>query len=55
MVFLIALFRVKTVNLSELATAFLGLAKPESHYKRRQRFFHAFVMDYAVIAQLVGA
>ena len=53
--FLIALFRVKTVNLSELATAFPGLAKPESQYKRQQRFFRAFEMDYAVIAQLVVA
>ena len=53
--FLIALFRVKTVNLSELATAFPGLAKPESHYKRQQRFFRAFEMDYAVITQLVVA
>ena len=53
--FLIALFRVKTVNLSELAAAFPGLAQPESQYKRQQRFFRAFEMDYAVIAQLVVA
>ena len=53
--FLIALFRAKTVNLSELATAFPGLAKPESHYKRQQRFFRGFELDYAVIAYLVVA
>ncbi|MEM8501911.1 MAG: IS4 family transposase [Cyanobacteria bacterium P01_D01_bin.1] len=53
--FLIALFKAKTVNLSELATAFPGLAKPESHYKRQQRFFRAFELDYAVIARLVVA
>lgn len=53
--FIIALFRVKTVNLSELATAFPGAAKPDSHYKRQQRFFRAFEMDYAVIAKLVVA
>ena len=53
--FLIALFRVKTVNLSELATAFPGLAKPESQYKRQQRFFRSFEIDYGVIAQLVVA
>ena len=53
--FLIALFRAKTVNLSELATAFPGAAKPASHYKRQQRFFRAFEVDYAVIAQLVVA
>ena len=32
--FLVALFRVKTVNLSELATAFVGKAKTESNSKR---------------------
>lgn len=36
--FLIALLRVKTVNLSELATGFSGRAKPASNYKRLQRF-----------------
>lgn len=38
-----------------MATAFPGLAKPESQYKRQQRFFRAFEIDYAVIAQLVVA
>lgn len=51
--FIIALFRRKTVNLSELAVAFPGRAKPESHYKRQQRFFRAFELDYATIAKLV--
>lgn len=51
--FIIALFRVKTVSLSELAQALSGLAKPESHYKRQQRFFRAFELDYTVIAKLV--
>lgn len=35
--FLIALFRVKTVNLAEVATAFSGKAQIDSHYKRLQR------------------
>ena len=35
--FLIALFRAKTVNLSELATAFPGLANPASNFTRQQR------------------
>jgi hypothetical protein len=39
---LIALFRVKTVNLAELATAFVGRAKTEPNYKRLQRFFGEF-------------
>ena len=51
--FIIALFRVRTVNLSELAGAFPGLAKRESKYKRQQRFFRFFTLDYEVIAKLV--
>lgn len=51
--FIIALFRRKTVNLSELSVAFPGQAKPDSHYKRQQRFFRAFELDYGVIAKLV--
>jgi hypothetical protein len=51
--FLIALFRVKTVNLSELATAFTGKAKTESNYKRLQRFFAHFELDYYRIAHFV--
>ena len=37
--FLMALLRVKTVNFTELATAFGGKAQTDSHYKRLQRFF----------------
>lgn len=51
--FLIALFRVKTVNLTELATGFMGKAKTESHYKRLQRFLGKFEMDYYSIARFV--
>jgi len=32
--FLIALFRVKTVNLAEIATGFEGKAETDSNYKR---------------------
>jgi len=51
--FLIALFRVKTINLSELAVGFVGKAKAESHYKRLQRFFREFEVDYSEIAKMV--
>ena len=51
--FLIALLRVKTVNFSELATGFCGKAQTDSHYKRLQRFFRHYEMDYAEIAQAV--
>jgi hypothetical protein len=37
--FLLALLKVKTVNLKELAVGFEGNALIESHYKRLQRFF----------------
>lgn len=51
--FLIALFRVKTVNLAELATGFCGNAHTDSHYKRLQRFFADFELDYSGIAYTV--
>jgi len=51
--FLIALFRVKTVNLSELSTGFMGKAKAESNYKRLQRFLREFEIDYYTLAKLV--
>lgn len=53
--FLIALLRVKTVNLAELATGFVGRAQTDSHYKRLQRFFRTFEINYYVIAKLVVA
>jgi hypothetical protein len=51
--FLIALFRVKTVNLTELASAFMGKAKTASNYKRWQRFLKEFELDYYSLARLV--
>lgn len=51
--FLVALFRVKTVNLAEVATGFAGRAKVTSNYKRIQRFLRSFEIDYGQIAQLV--
>lgn len=53
--FLIALLRVKTVNLAEIATGFRTYAQTESSYKRLQRFFRNFDLDYAAIAQVVVA
>jgi Transposase DDE domain len=52
--FLVALFRVKTVNLSELAVGFIGKAQTASHYKRLQRFFGEFEFDYYQVARLVA-
>ena len=51
--FIIALFKVKTVNLAELATAFNGRVKPESSYKRLQRFLRGFELNFPQLARLV--
>ena len=51
--FLIALFRVKTVNLVELSIGFKSKAKQESSYKRLQRFLREFEIDYYSMAKLV--
>ena len=50
---LIALFAVRTVNLSEIAVAFSSKAEKNSRYKRLQRFFAQFKMDYTLIARLI--
>lgn len=52
---IIALFKVKTVNFQELATAFSGSAQVESHYRRIQRFFKEVTMQPEVVARLVVA
>ena len=51
--FLLALFVVRTVNLAEIATAFSARAKPQSSYRRLQRFFQQFAIDYTQVAPLV--
>lgn len=53
--FLMALLRVKTVNLAELATGFRNHALIESNYRRLRRFFQNFDLDYAAIAKIVVA
>ena len=53
--FLIALIRVKTINLAQLATGFRSEAKTQSSYKRLQRFFSKFDLDYASIAKVIVA
>ncbi len=47
---LLALFAVKTVNLSEIAVAFASEAEISSRYKRLQRFFAQFKFDYSQVA-----
>lgn len=50
---LLALFVVRTVNLSEIAVAFSSKANVNSRYKRLQRFFAKFKMDYPIIARFI--
>lgn len=51
--FLLALLKVKTVNLKELCLGFGGRAVPESSYKRLQRFFRGFALDEEQLAAVV--
>ena len=51
--FLVALIRVRTVNVTELATACCGTAKTASSYRRIQRLFKDVEVDLALIAVLV--
>ena len=53
--FLIALLKVKTVNFAEIACAFGGQAKIASSYKRIQRFFRSFPIDFTCIAWTIAA
>ena len=52
---IIALFKAKTVNFAELATAFSGGAKTDSHHRRIQRFFKEVDIQQEMIAQLVAS
>lgn len=51
--FILALVTVKTVNLTQIASVFVGRAKQASKYKRLQRFFRDFELPLADIAQWV--
>lgn len=51
--FIIALLRVKTINMVELANGFRSQAKSESSYKRLQRFFRYFNVKQDEIAKIV--
>lgn len=50
---LLSLFSVRTVNLSEMAVAFASKATVDSRYKRLQRFFRYFKIDYEMLAKWV--
>jgi hypothetical protein len=50
---LLAMFAVRTVNLRELAVAFVSNALIDLRYKRVKRFFAVFKIDTNVIAHWV--
>jgi hypothetical protein len=51
--FILALVKVRTVNFAELAVAFAGKAKVASKYKRIQRFFRGFPVEFPAISKLI--
>lgn len=50
---LMALFATRTVNLDRLADAISGDAEKESRYRRLQRFFALFSIDFEMIAGFI--
>jgi hypothetical protein len=50
---LVALMMVQTVNLQKLACALFGEAKINSNYRRLQRFFSQFRLDYNQVAKMI--
>lgn len=53
--FIVALVKVRTVNLTEVALALNPAAKPTSNYRRIQRFLAGFKVDFEVVARLMIA
>lgn len=50
---IVGLIKVRTVNLTDLATAIPGNAKVDSKYKRLQRFFKEVSVDFSLVAKLI--
>ena len=50
---LLALYKVRTINLTELACGFLSNATIDSRYKRIKRFFKDFKIDFPLVASWV--
>ena len=51
--FLVALFRVETVNLEKLASVFANQSQSASNHKRLTRFFRGFAVDFDAIARAI--
>lgn len=50
---LLALIAVRTVNLKEIANAYSSSAEIDSRYRRLNRFFALFMIDYTLIARWI--
>lgn len=51
--FILALIKVRSVNLTEVANGFGGKASADSSYRRLKRFFQLFEISYSAVALLV--
>jgi hypothetical protein len=51
--FILALINTKTANLVDISLDLNAAAKPESNYRRIQRFFKDFTIDHLTIARLM--
>jgi len=49
---IIALIKIRTVNFAQLATALPSGALKDSKYKRIQRLFRTFPLDFSTVARL---
>ncbi|HJW28298.1 MAG TPA: IS4 family transposase, partial [Saprospiraceae bacterium] len=52
---ILGLIKVRTANLTELATAIPGHAQVDSKYKRLQRFFKEVTLDFSLVAKLIAS
>ena len=52
---IIALLKVRTVSLPDIASALPGKAKAESKYKQLKRFFRIFEMSITSVSILISA
>jgi hypothetical protein len=52
---IVALIKVRTVNLVQLAVALPGNALKESKYRRLQRLFEQFSIDFSFVARLIAS
>lgn len=51
--FVVSLIRVQTISLNQLALVFNSNTKTESNYRRIQRFFKDFEIDYMQVARFI--